>query len=196
MLGHSRGAMVALLAAGTFPERLEHVVLIEGACPRLADAEATAENLAQSIRFLGACLQRPKSIYPTFDAAVNARERGLFPIAHEDAMALARRSVVPLYDGFTWHYDLKLMAGSELKLSEQQVESFCQRITAPCLLIMATEGILIGDQSLMQWLRRRDGWSIVTLTGTHHLHMSEHCGQVAAQINAFLTCSTAAWRLS
>lgn len=182
LLGHSRGAMVAFLASGTFPERVGHLIMIEGACPRLALAQDAAANLAESIRLVTACVNRSRSVYTSFEKAVVARERGMFPIAYEDALTLARHGVRESADGFYWVYDPKLMAGSEVKLSAEQVESFYCRITASCLLILAKNGMLTDDKAFGQWLELRDSWRIETLPGGHHLHMSEQSIGVAASI--------------
>lgn len=182
LLGHSRGAMVAFLAAGTFPDRIENLIMIEGACPLLARPQDAAASLAESIGLVKACVQRPRTAYGSFGKAVAARERGMFPIAHVDALTLAHHGVRRSAAGFSWRYDPKLMAGSELKLNDEQVESFYGRITSRCLLILAVDGMLIGDDAFRQWLDRRDGWTVATLCGGHHLHMSEQCAQVAATI--------------
>lgn len=187
VIGHSRGAMVAFLAAGTFPERISHLVMIEGACPRVAEAESAAANLAESIRLIKACMQRPRNIYGSFDKAVAARERGMFPLSHSDALVLARQGVESIDEGFSWRYDPKLLAGSELKLNAQQVDSFYRRISTPCLLVMAAQGLLANDELLAEWLQSKSEWSIVILPGGHHLHMSEQCVGVASTINHHFT---------
>lgn len=185
LLGHSRGAMVALLCAGTFPSRIAHLLMIEGACPRLAEPEEAASNLAKSIRFVTACMQRPATLYPSFSEAVAARQGGMFPLAYVDALALAEHGVYTTGDGFYWNYDSKVMAGSEIKLGAAQVDSFCHRISAECLLIVATEGALANDSTMQRWLARQSHWSIAHLPGGHHLHMSQQCREVANAIHGF-----------
>lgn len=186
LLGHSRGAMVAFLAAGTFPARIRHLVMIEGACPGTAEAESTAPNLAESIRMLNSCTERKKSVYSRFEDAVSARVRGLFPVATIDAASLAQRGVGQVEGGFSWCYDPKLMVGSEVKLTEQQVDSFYRRIRSPCLLILAEQGLLAGNATLAKWLESKPEWSVITLPGGHHLHMSEQSNNVAAAVNMHL----------
>lgn len=190
LLGHSRGGMVAFLAAGTFPARIDHLLMIEGACPRLARSQDAAGHLAESIRLLKACVQRPKTAYRSFGEAVKARENGLFPIAHADALVLAQHGVKPSADGFSWCYDPKLLAGSELKLNAEQVDSFYGRITARALLILAEGGLLARDEAFQRWLQPKVDWSVTTLEGGHHLHMSEHNEQVAEVINNHFLCGS------
>ena len=185
LLGHSRGAMVAMLAAGTFPSRIERLLMIEGACPRVALPQDAAQNLADSLRFLSACSQRSPSVYASFAEAVAARENGLFPLLHEDALLLAQHGVQDIggnggLDGYSWLYDPKLMAGSEVKFSLEQVESFVARIQAPTMLVLAKNGAL-KDSMIRQWIDdRREHWRIVEVEGGHHLHMSSHCDVVAS----------------
>ena len=50
LLGHSRGAMISLLAAGTFPKRISRLGLVEGLWPEPVNISDTPKQLAKSIR--------------------------------------------------------------------------------------------------------------------------------------------------
>jgi pimeloyl-ACP methyl ester carboxylesterase len=50
LLGHSRGAAIALLYAGAFPEHVDKLVLLEGGVPVLGLAAEAPATLARSFR--------------------------------------------------------------------------------------------------------------------------------------------------
>jgi pimeloyl-ACP methyl ester carboxylesterase len=87
LLGHSRGAIVATLAAGTFPERIKCLALIEGFIPEAADCEAAPQQLADAIKGLNTQRKKSASIYPSRERAVKARAMGMFPLSMTAARA-------------------------------------------------------------------------------------------------------------
>lgn len=184
LIGHSRGAMIAFLAAGTLPQRISHLVLIEGGPPRTGKAEQAPELLAESLRTVRAALGRKRQYYPNFDNAVTARMQGLFPLAYPDAEVLARQGVCETSQGFYWSYDPKLIAGSEIRLSSEQVEAFRSRIIAPTQMVLAEEGVIAQEQQALDWLATSPHWTQVWLPGHHHLHMHTQCSPIASAINA------------
>jgi pimeloyl-ACP methyl ester carboxylesterase len=186
LIGHSRGAMIAFLAAGTLPERISHLVLIEGGLPRTATAEQAPEVLADSLRALRLATARARQFYPGFAEAVAARQQGLFPLTESDALLLARHGVVETDRGFHWSYDPKLMAGSEVRFSIEQVEAFRRRLTAPTQVILGLQGFIAQEPEALAWLARSPEWQQVWLPGDHHLHMHAQCDAVASAIRRHL----------
>lgn len=182
LIGHSRGAMVALLAAGTFPERINKLVLLEGGAPRTASPEQAPVILAEAIRTVRIASARPRNYYPSFEAAVAARVDGIFPIAKKDAEALANRGVCNTEKGFYWAYDPKLLAGSEVRLTLEQAQAFRKRIAAETLVVLGDAGFILKEDESNQFLSEETHWQRVVLTGGHHLHMHEQCEVVAELI--------------
>ena len=50
LLGHSRGAIISGLIAGTFPERITHAVLIDGYVPMPQSPDNAAKQVMKAIR--------------------------------------------------------------------------------------------------------------------------------------------------
>jgi pimeloyl-ACP methyl ester carboxylesterase len=184
LLGHSRGAMIAFLAAGTLPQRVSHLSLIEGGPPRTATADRAPELLAESLRTVRLALARQRQYYPNFSDAVAARMQGMFPLVRQDAEALARQGVGSASDGFYWSYDPRLIAGSEVRLSAEQVEAFRSRVTARTQVVLADDGLLVKEAAALDWLAASPQWKQLWLPGDHHLHMHAQCSPVAIAINA------------
>lgn len=188
LIGHSRGAMISFLAAGTFPERITHLNLLEGGMPRIASASQAPELLAEAIRTVKAATARPRQTYSSFARAVAARTNGLFPLAEQDAEALARHGVLETGQGFSWSYDPKLLAGSEVRFSLEQLQAFRERITASTLLVLAEGGMLLQEQGALELLNARADWQVARLPGGHHHHMHEQAPAVAELIKQHIGC--------
>lgn len=186
VLGHSRGAMIATLVAGTFPERVTHLATIESFIPQVVAAEDAASQLASAVESLLLMRGRPRNTYESFIKAVEAREKGLLRLCHEDALALAKRGVEQNSDGrFYWNYDVKLNAPSEVKFTIEQAQSFVNRIQVPITVILADKG-LVGDfDYVLAILEETDNVTSYTLPGEHHLHMTQQHVSVAEILNEY-----------
>lgn len=189
LIGHSRGAMISFLAAGTFPSRITHLVLLEGGMPRIAPAAQAPELLAEAIRTIKAAVKRPQQYYATFAAAVTARANGIFPLAERDAEILACHGVLETERGFSWSYDPKLLAGSEVRFSVEQVLAFRDRITASTLIVLAENGLLSQEAEGYAALSARTEWQVARLPGGHHHHMHEQAPAVAGLVDRHIGCA-------
>lgn len=180
LLGHSRGAMVAFLCGGTFPNRIESLFMVEGMRPRLSDACDTPTILGDSIRVLQSIEKRKRQFYPSFDEAVIARVNGLVAVTYDDALALAKRGVAETEQGFYWRYDPKLIVGSEVRFTADQVDAFKQRLPDSKTLIVAESGLLIAEAVGLEWANSIKNLQIEYFSGGHHLHMHEQSRNIAA----------------
>lgn len=185
LLGHSRGAMIATLIAGTFPERVSHLALIESFTPQTVDAAQAPEQLASAIRALKLLGGRERTEFATFEAAVKARENGFVPLAYADALALATRGVKQIGGKFFWNNDIRLNAPSEVKFTEEQVCAFVDRIAIPIELILADDGIVQDFPHAMELIETKENLRVHQLEGEHHLHMSQQCQQIAGILHDY-----------
>ena len=189
LLGHSRGAAIALLCAGAFSERVEKLALIEGIFPIPRDSNQAPDQLAgaveqqmQHARGEG----KKRSVYASFERAAKAREKGLFPVSSAAALALAKRGVVPIEDAWQWAYDTKLFLDSDVRLTPPQITAFIERVTSPICLVLGDAGIY-RDNETAQTLLLKYQTKILThrLAGGHHLHMDDAVTETAAVINDY-----------
>lgn len=194
LLGHSRGAIISTLIAGTFPERISHVALIDGHLPTLADAQGSAVQLAKSLYEQRRYAESAPSFFHSFDRAVLARVNGFLPLQESAAILLARRGVREEPRGFYWHNDQRLKAASELKLTGDHLRDFHTAIGAPVLLIEAEGSPFYGrvrndsnsrsdNEEAFSWISNLQH---TTMPGSHHLHMEDQAQQVAEKIQNFL----------
>lgn len=187
LLGHSRGAIISSLAAGTFPDRIIALGLVEGLLPEPARAEDAPKQLATAIQGLRAQQQKTPSIYPDMHLAIKARERGMFPLGHHAARALTERGVVAQSDGLSWSTDPRLLAPSVFKLSREQLDAFINQVSAPIKLLLADNGLPKLYTNYLQEVDRFAHVDYEVLSGGHHLHMEQEVDAVAEKLNAFFS---------
>lgn len=186
LLGHSRGAMISVLAAGTFPTRISHLALLEGFWLEPAAAADAPEQLARSIEQGRILAGKPLRVFQSLSQAVKARERGMFPLSNRAARALSERGVRRVADGVIWSTDQRLLAPSAVKFTREQVQAFIQRIEAPVKVVLAEQGIPKMFPNYREVLELFPSLDFTLLPGGHHLHMEEQAGQVATIVQDFL----------
>lgn len=186
LLGHSLGAGVAALLAGTWPDRVRRLVLLEGFGP-MTEADARApERLRDAIAGELAMTRRggERTGYPDLQT-VARRLAGAVNMRPESAEVLLRRGLHEVAPGrWDWRADGRLRLPSRVRLSEPQVEAFLRAIACPTLLLRARPGM--PDAGL---LAARLPW-IADLTcaerpGGHHIHLDEP-DVVAGLVGPFL----------
>ncbi|MBN1237814.1 MAG: alpha/beta hydrolase [Gammaproteobacteria bacterium] len=185
LIGHSRGAAIATLLAGTCPERVEQLVLIEGGLPLIGRPEDAPGTLAQALRRKRELAGRSGRVFADRDAAIAERVAGFTPVTREAAEILARRSLREVAGGHTWHCDQRLKAPSELRLTAEHVRAFVRRVEAPVLMLMAEQSAFRDWREyadIVPLFRRLDS---ATLPGRHHLHLEGTEAEIAARIRRF-----------
>lgn len=185
LVGHSRGAMIAVMAAGTFPERIRHLALIDAFRPGTVAAEEAPQQLAKSIVDTQRINRRSAGFYPNKEAAIKVRQHAEIPISQAMAELLATRGVTEEAEGFTWRSDQQLKIASAMKLSEEQADAFIQRITAPITLIIAEDGLPRLKEYNQSMAARYPHIRCHKLPGGHHLHMEDNVDGVATVLNEF-----------
>ncbi len=184
LLGHSLGAGVASLAAGTVPGRIRRLALIEGLGPLTHSAAENPAALETAIAQMRHLPRKRLPVYPDLKAAVSARERA-GGLSRAAAHTLTARSVKPVDGGLSWRSDPRLTFRSPLYLMEIQVLAFLSRIQAPTLLINGEAGYLADRPVMAQRYDRVADLRLSWLPGGHHLHL-ENPESVARLLNQFL----------
>jgi pimeloyl-ACP methyl ester carboxylesterase len=185
LLGHSRGAAVATLFAGTFPDRVDRLLLLEGGLPILGEAADAPANLARVIERSRELSGRGGRIYASRAEAITERVNGFTPVTVEAAEILARRSLVEVAGGWQWQADQRLKAGSEFRLTREELIAFLQRVEAPTLCLMAEDSPFADRPGYRELLEIIRGIDIRRLPGRHHFHLEAAAAAIAASVTAF-----------
>ncbi|MBE7926527.1 alpha/beta fold hydrolase [Pseudomonas saudiphocaensis] len=189
LLGHSMGAIVAVLLAGAMPERVERLALIDGVIPFTGEAEGAPQKLGEALRALLKVEKKRKPVYATFEQAVAARMKGVGAVSWEAAELLAQRGLMPVPGGYTWRTDPRLMLPSPLRLSLAHAQAFIQAVACPASLVLAEKGLLV-DADLRERVHALP-FELHQLSGGHHLHLDDQAGAaaVAAVFNPFFAAA-------
>jgi len=181
IIGHSRGANVGVLMAGSFPDRIKTLTFIDGGSPETVSAKKMPEILAKSV--LDKQNPRQPRKFPEREDVIKLRtEGGMLQLTPTQAELLAARGVSQTDGEFYWHADQKLKATSEMRLTPAILQSFYSNISAPVLGVFAEQGLanLFLETPMREEIQHLDWHS---LPGTHHFHMDESVEAIASLIN-------------
>ncbi len=184
LLGHSRGAAIATLTAGTFPERVRRLGLLDSFVPLTTDDEDAPDQLRGAILERSGRSVRAPKIYPDREALLATRLRGPTPLSALSAEDIVARGAERVADGWRWRSDEKLKLASELRLTPELVRAFVARIRCPILLLLADRTRLERFQGMAAHARQLD---LVEVPGSHHFHMEEPAAEVAERLGAFFS---------
>ncbi|WP_269619182.1 alpha/beta fold hydrolase [Zhongshania sp. BJYM1] len=177
LMGHSRGAIIAGLLGAAFPDRVSHLFCIDGLIPEPEAPGHFPAQLAKYISDFSADSSLGDKGHTSFDSAVAARCRAT-PMTEEAARAIVERGSYQAENGrYYWRSDKRLKYASPVKLILPQIQASLDAITAPAILVSASEG-------LGKWLRSFDikidhCFALREIEGHHHCHMETQSKQIA-----------------
>ncbi len=174
LIGHSMGAGISSLLAGTEPERFDRVVLLEGLGPLIEPEDGAPRRLERALERERAKLRnrRPKKLHGSpEDAAAKVAEVSRMRI--DSARLLIERGLEAVEGGHRWRADSRLRQHSRLRLTEGQVLAFLGRIACPVLLVQAEDGFPYDPELMKGRVARVPDIRVETLPGSHHVHLDD-----------------------
>ena len=186
VLGHSRGAAIAVLLATALEDRCSQVVLLDGMLPRPTPDESAVEQFLQSQRDHRGLSKHQPRLFDDVEGFVNARVRLGF--SEGSARLLAPRALRETEDGWALVHDPRLNHASAVKLSPGMCSAFYSAVTKPTLALVAEEGLRLrgGLEASLAAVSEIANCRVVTVPGSHHTHMEEGAQQIAVQIATFI----------
>jgi pimeloyl-ACP methyl ester carboxylesterase len=170
VIGHSMGAAIAAYYAGTFPERVAKLAIIDGVGP--PDTAADAEP-ARMRRWIETAYESPPAPHKpmTRDEAI-ARLAKMNPNLDE-ALVARRVDELAAPDGsVTWKHDPLHATVSPLPFFAESYKAFARRVTVPTLYVSGGPlGFHVPDEE--QRLACFPKLSRVTIDGGHALHWTK-----------------------
>lgn len=183
IIGHSLGGAVSSIFAGTFPERVQKLALIEAIGPYAMTDEQSPSLLARAISGR-VRRESQRTCYQDVDSIVRAKQiaNGLSESA---ARAIVERNLERVKDGYCWRSDPRLKQSSAWRVTEAQLRSFFGAITAETLLILGEEG-MFNEEIVSLRMSPIQSLSKCWIPGHHHLHMEpETAPAVVAALKSF-----------
>ena len=178
VLGHSMGAIVAVLLAAAMPERVERLALIDGLMPYTGEPDQAPAKLGEALRAQLALSGKKKPVYSDVQLAVDARMKGVGSVTREAAEMLARRGLMPVSGGYTWRSDSRLTLASPVRLTRAHSVAFLRAVQCPVRLVLAESGMLAHETGILALLENLP-YEGHTLAGGHHLHLDDQQGAQA-----------------
>ena len=181
IIGHSMGAGIGSLFAGTFPEQILSLIMIDGLGPLVNPPTDARDILRDSILKQENKKLRKRS-FEDITLAIKAR-MSAGDLSFESAKVLVENQMIKNESGWRWTYDYKLKYTSSLRLTPEQLESFFIKIKCPAFIIAASKGYILKSP---YWNKRLliENLSECELDGGHHLHMDKP-KETAHVINKF-----------
>lgn len=187
IISHSMGGAVSLLYAGTYPETVKRLAVIEGAIKSLADVHRRADPSPQSrmikwIDQLHDLSGRVPRKYPTLEEAVQRMQTENSFLSPAQARHLTVHGVNQNEDGtFSWKFDNYIRTTAPYGLTREEVAELWSKITCPTLLIHGADSWMPGPEASgvlahfqnarAETIQRAGHWA-------HHDQLSEFLGLV------------------
>lgn len=171
IIGHSMGAMVASCVAGTAPERIERMALVDGLGPLTNEPDAAPERLARAIAVQRRIAARAPLVFADRAAAADRLCEAVAGLTREAAETLVTRGTRETEGGVTWRHDPRLRGKSLLRLTEAQVHAFLRRIACPTLVIRPEQGWPADEALLQARLDCLADGRLLRVPGGHHVHL-------------------------
>lgn len=175
ILGHSMGAGAALLAAGTRPERIHRLGLVDGIGPWSTPPEETPAQLADALDERDTLLDKESRRFEDADQAIRVIAE-MYGLSETVAAPMVRRSLVEGDESDEgechFSYDLMLRATSPLRLSEPQVLAFLRNVEAPTRLVRPENGWPVDEEDFARRTDAVEPLEVERIQGPHHAHLS------------------------
>lgn len=186
IIGHSMGGMVAQAYAGTFPERVSRLAVLDGTFLSRTRPPPIDEQISRWIEQLERIGQQEPSTFKTIEEAaqrLTGRNKRLTP---EQALHLARHGVRQHADGlYRWKFDHYQRARAPYRLSSDDYIALWSRIDCPTLLMWGSESFLADPEAagLLAHFKRAEMHKIA---GAGHWLHHDRLEEVLATLRRFL----------
>tara|TARA_Y100000385_G_scaffold281996_1_gene335710 strand:- start:261 stop:986 length:726 start_codon:yes stop_codon:yes gene_type:complete len=186
VMGHSRGAAIAVLLAVALGERCSHLVLLDGMLPIPTESSAAPQQFVQAQRDREAAKTRRRRHFSDVSGFISARVKLGF--SESSARLLAPRALRPHDNGFELTHDPRLNQASAVKLSAGMIAAFYASLSVKTLVLVADEGLRLraGLEASLQAISQLKGCRVQGVPGKHHTHMEEGAEIIATHVGAFL----------
>lgn len=168
LIGHSMGAGIAALLAGSFPDRVDKLVMLEGLGPTTTAAEEAPKRLT---RALAAENERRPRVYATRAEAFERFAKARPWLSQPALERLFERALRPTTGGWEFSHDVRLKYPSILQMTEPIVLAFLAAVKCPTLVVSATRSWPHDAAQMQRRLHTLENPIHLVAQGHHHLHM-------------------------
>lgn len=154
LVGHSMGANCASVLAGTCPDRIRRLVLLEGFGVPGWTADDIPERLASHIERRLPAQRKANRVFASLDDVVARIQQSNPRYPADHARMLAKHGAYQRDDGqWTWRFDPRMRLPNPVMYQMEHFRAFWQRISAPTLQV-------IGEESSFAAFAEPEHWNI------------------------------------
>jgi pimeloyl-ACP methyl ester carboxylesterase len=186
LVGHSMGGMVALACAGTYPEKVSKLVVLDGAFLSAARPAPIAEQMSSWIDQLDRIAEHRESTFRTIEDAAKRLSLRNNRLTAAQALHLALHGVRKGNDGlYRWNFDHYQRARAPYRLSAEDYIGLWSRIDCPTLLMWGDESFLPDPEAagLLAHFRHAE---LEKIAGAGHWLHHDRLDTVLASLRRFL----------
>jgi pimeloyl-ACP methyl ester carboxylesterase len=199
LLGHSLGGGLLQLYAGTFPDEVESLAVIDLVRPVYRAVETYPVRLRKSVtEYINwEILTTDKEVIAPVYSWEEARRRligAAKSLTPESADVLLSRGLKPAItpdgkEGYVYRRDPRLKVSSLVNLTSDQVLTFLKNITCPMMIIKGTQGPKYEGEKVHEEMKKwfaetLKDFQYVEVEGNHHIHLNNP-EAVASHLNKF-----------
>ena len=175
LVGHSMGAAMAVMLAGSRPDAIDNLVLIECPFPPAARNGAAHEQMVVQLDYLSSSFEH--RVLEDVSTAALRLQQANNSLPMDLALRLASRITEPCKGGVRWRWDARLQ--TRAGLSHHAIDSLNQsayfeilgRVQAPVTLIYADASNFVKPESMAVFESALARSRRVILPGGHNLHL-------------------------
>lgn len=182
LLAHSMGAAVAVLFAGTFPDSVKKLIMLDQWRPIITTMEKTPERLMQASQELVSLetTASPRSTEHNYEDALQRYiKASSYSVNENSAKILLERGTVQTSNGkVIFRRDHRLKVMTPLSFTADHVIAFANRTTADILLVNATETpwkhlLKEAEKEVFDIYKKNcRKFHVVEIKGSHHFHLN------------------------
>lgn len=187
IVGHSMGGMIGLMYAGTYPDRMSRLAVLDGVTVLPGSQRVPIHNqIAGWIEQLDSIAKQKTRSHSTIGEAAERMSAHNKRLTSEQALHLAKHGVKRNTDGsYSWKFDEYQKARAPYRLSADDHIALWSRITCPTLLLRGDESFL-PDPVAAGVLRHFRHAEFMTIAGVGHWLHHDKLDEVLKVLRLFL----------
>lgn len=183
ILGHSLGAGIGSIVAGTIPHRITKLGLLDGIGSITAPVNELPNMMHKSIEEYSRLDKKKPRYHASKEEAVNAR-LSASNMLRTSAELIVSRGLQDTDRGYTWRTDPRLLLTPLVMPIEAQLKPFLERITSDTCLIRPSSGSPFDQKTTSDRVDLVKNITVHSVEGEHHVHM-DHPERVGPILKEF-----------